>query len=158
MPYFVKLVTERNVCCCMYHVEVMLIVATLDRMRDCRLGIYKHDTCDAGYCFCDTCCPPSSYGANGCRAHLMYFIDSTHLWQSYVCVKGEMDLWHKRQCLLGECVDCSVQKKLLFYLSEVDEANIKVVSWRRLNACKWEETMKANPRYECRRFKIHCPI
>jgi hypothetical protein len=70
----------------------MLIVAVLNWMKDRRLGIYKHDTSDASYCFCDTCCPPGSYSADGCRAHLMHFTGSTHLWQSCVCVKGEMDL------------------------------------------------------------------
>jgi hypothetical protein len=92
MAYFLKPMMERNVCCCVYHVEVMLIIVALTRMRDRRLGIHNHDTTNAGYCFYDTCCPPGSYGANRCRDHLLHFIGSTDLWQSCMCVKGEMDL------------------------------------------------------------------
>jgi hypothetical protein len=150
MPYFVKPMTERNVCCCMYHVEVMLIVATLNRMRDHRLGIHKHDASDAGYCFCDTCCPPGSYGADGCRAHLMHFTGSTHLWQSCVYMKGEMDLWHKRRCHLGECVHCGIQKKLSFCPSEVDNASIEVVSWRRFERLQVGRDDEGKPRVRMR--------
>jgi hypothetical protein len=150
MPYFVKPMTERNVCCCIYHVEVMLIVAALNRMRDWRLGIHKHDTSEGVYCFCDTCCPPGSYGANGCRAHLLHFTGTTHLWQSCVCVKGEMDLWHKRKCLMGECVHYGVQKKLSFCLSKVDERSNDLVSWRRFERLQVKRDDEGKPRVRMR--------
>jgi hypothetical protein len=36
-PYFVKSMKDKNVCCCVYHVEVQLFKDAVNRMRDRRL-------------------------------------------------------------------------------------------------------------------------
>ena len=153
MPYFVKPMMERDVCCSVYYVEVMLIVATLNCMRDQRLGIHKHDTIEGGYCFCDTCCPPGSYGADRCRAHLVYFTGMIHLWQSCVCTKEEMDLWHKQKCLIGECVHYGIQKKLSFRSSEVYEGSNDLVSWKRFECLQVGRDDEDKPRVQM--WEVH---
>jgi hypothetical protein len=40
-------------------------------------------------------------------------------------------MWHKRRCLLGECQDCGVLKKLLFCPSELNPHLAALVKWRR---------------------------
>jgi hypothetical protein len=42
-PYFVKPLLERNVCCCVYHVEVDLLRQGLNKMRNIRLGIHANN-------------------------------------------------------------------------------------------------------------------
>jgi hypothetical protein len=34
----------------------------------------------------------------------------TALWQDCVCVKPELEEWHKQECLLSECQNCGVEK------------------------------------------------
>jgi hypothetical protein len=41
-----------------------------------------------------------------CHAHEAIYKHITLLWESCVCPKGELDVWHKLECLMGECSLC----------------------------------------------------
>jgi hypothetical protein len=64
-PYFVKPLLERNVCCCVYHVDVDLLRQGLNKMRNIQLGIHVNNH---AFCFCDICHPPGSTGLDDCLA------------------------------------------------------------------------------------------
>lgn len=126
-PYFVKPMKDRALCCCIYHVETILMKEALNRMRDVKLGI--HGT-HGEYCFCDICCPPGSSGRDDCRASLTHYTGTTQLWESCVCEKGALDRWHRRECLMGTCTRCGVDRKLSFCPSELNPNSAAVVTWR----------------------------
>ena len=47
-----------------------------------------------------------------------------------MCEKEEIELWHKKVCLLGQCLDCRVVQKLLLYLLKTNSALVEVLSWQ----------------------------
>jgi hypothetical protein len=126
-PYFVKPLLERNVCCCVYHVEVDLLRQGLNKMRNIRLGIHANNH---AFFFCDICHPPGSTGLDDCLAHLKTFDGVTALWTTCVCPKAEHELWHAKACLRGECPACGVEKKLIFCPEELDPDSEKRVTWQ----------------------------
>jgi hypothetical protein len=76
----------------------------LDNMRSLGKGV--HQSC---VCSCEVCKPiVHSAGLSSCCNHLSPFCGVTTLWKSIVCPKGELDLFHKRICLMGQCPDCGV--------------------------------------------------
>jgi hypothetical protein len=48
-----------------------------------------------------------------------------------MCPKGELDMWHKKDCLTGNCVLCGVERKLKFCPLELDPESPHLVKWRR---------------------------
>jgi hypothetical protein len=100
----------------------------LSRMRDRMLGAHRQHT---NSCLCSVCQPPGSNGSEECLAHQMVFKGTTALWESCVCPKEELDLWHDRKCLLGECLNCGVEIKLLLCPSELDMESTATIKWRR---------------------------
>jgi hypothetical protein len=107
---------ECTVCCCVYHVDTQLMKDAINRMQDYRLGIHiLHDE----QCECLVCYPPGSTGSSQCHATSICFAGTTKLWQSCVCLKGELDMWHK-DWLTRNCVLCGVERKLKFCPLEID--------------------------------------
>ena len=127
-PFFVRPLKVRNICCYIYHVEAQMLCAALNRMRDGSFGIHNDQT---EFCFCDICHPASSIGHDWCCAYQNMFAGLTALCHLCVCLKGEFDMWHKKRCLLGECQDCGVLKKLLFCPSELSPHSAALVKWKR---------------------------
>jgi hypothetical protein len=44
-----------------------------------------------------------------CSTHSQIYGGITNLWTSIMCGKYVDSLWHKRECLLGECPTCGIQ-------------------------------------------------
>jgi len=80
-------------------------------MRSDSIGI--HVAC---LCKCPKVCIGDVESTSTClystRFHLFGVI--TNLWMSILCVKPLNFLWHKRECLLGDCLDCGIQIKICF--------------------------------------------
>lgn len=127
-PYFVRSLKERDVCCCIFHVETQMMNEGLSRMRDRMLGVHREHI---NLCVCPVCQPARSDGSEGCLAHLSVYKGTTALWESCVCPKEELDLWHDRKCLLGECGNCGVDRKLMFCPNELDMETTDTFKWRR---------------------------
>jgi hypothetical protein len=64
-----------------------------------------------------------------CHAHEAIYKSMTLLWESCVCPKGELDVWHKLECLMGECSHCGFQ---LFPLCLLELSSIYsfTVKWK----------------------------
>jgi hypothetical protein len=151
--FFIKSMKDRNVCCCVYHVEVQLLKDAMNRMRDRRLGIHRTHECGS-FCFCDVCCPPGTRGVDGCQAHSANFARTTKLWQSCVCAKDELQLWHRRECLMGECDVCGVERKLLFCPSKVDPELEDIISWCRFQRVEIGQDNEGKPIKQVREVHV----
>jgi hypothetical protein len=44
-----------------------------------------------------------------CYVGFHLFGDITDLWMSILCAKPLNSLWHKSECLLGDCPNCGIQ-------------------------------------------------
>jgi hypothetical protein len=71
-PFFVKRLSERNTCCCIYHVELNELLLALNKMR--AAGKVCNHGDGAGYAI-----GTSTYKG------------LTELWQGIVCPKGEFE-------------------------------------------------------------------
>jgi hypothetical protein len=92
-PFFIRPLKDRNVCCCIYHVEAQMCCEALNRMRD---GTYKIHSDHTEFFFCDIFHPPGSNGQHLCYTHQNMLAGLTTL-PLCVCPKGELDMWHKRR-------------------------------------------------------------
>jgi hypothetical protein len=62
-------------------------------------------------CSCEVCKPNvDNVNLQSYDVHLSQFCGVIALWTSILCSKGELDMFHKRVCLMGECLDCGVEK------------------------------------------------
>ena len=117
-PFFVKPMKDRNTCCCIYHVELEELKVALNNMRKSK----------------NVC----SHSPATCIAGSKLYAGLTELWESIVCSKGELDEWHKRECLMGECDKCGVEKLFKFCENELQGSGSALVDWRRFSL---EETI-----------------
>ena len=125
-PFWIKRMKERNVCCCIYHVEFQELLQGLNYLR-LRSGIHSNGSCT---CDCDeVCVPPTATGA-GCHGKLLTYPGTTALWESIVCPKGEFEEWHSRDCLYGECENCGVDYLPVCPVEE-DGSSSLMVNWKR---------------------------
>jgi hypothetical protein len=74
-PFFVKRLSERNTCCCIYHVELNELLLALNKMRATGKVCTQKD------------------GA-GCAASNTSYKGLIELWQAILCPKGEFEEWH----------------------------------------------------------------
>ncbi len=51
-PYFMKVLKDRNTCCCKYHVELDLLKVGLNYMKDGKKGLHAQFGCQ---CHCNVC-------------------------------------------------------------------------------------------------------
>jgi hypothetical protein len=63
------------------------------------------------------------------------FTGLTSLWSSVLCEKGVDEFWHSKDCLLGNCVECSVTRRLRVCGGKLSSE--KLISWR----CFGQETI-----------------
>ena len=45
----------------------------------------------------------------GCLGWNVVYSSLTSLWESILCKKDDFQMWHKRECLLGECQSCGIK-------------------------------------------------
>ena len=131
--YFVRPLSERNVCCCIRHVQNQLLNEGLKRMRDASIEIHRNQPC---ICVCVVCHPVGTENGSTCFAHESLHFSTIALWESCVCPKGELDLWYNRSCLFGECPNYGVSKKLVFCPHKLEVDSTAILKWRMFEKIK----------------------
>ncbi len=61
-----------------------------------------------------------------CHVHLNLFKGVIAMWTLVVCSKGEFDIFHKKVYLMGQCLDCDVEK---LQLCPNEITNERYVQW-----------------------------
>jgi len=125
-PYFIKRLTEWNICVCRYYSKMEELCVGINAMRAKGQGI--HDDCD---CVCEICCPPGTPDdVIGCQAFTCKYNRISDLWCSVLCAKLLNSEFHQRECLFGACPNCGTYN-LKMYPREETKTNL-VVQWRKL--------------------------
>ncbi len=83
-----KLMRDRNTCCCIYHVELDELKVELKNMQ----GQTNHSS---------KVCNQHEYEA--CAPCKMFYKGTTSKLEFVVCAKVEFGEWHKKECLYGDC-------------------------------------------------------
>jgi len=102
--FWVKCMKERNIYYCIYYVEFQELLQGLNYMR---LWSGIHFACTYT-CDCDEVCAAPIADGIGCHGKTMMYPETTALWESVVCPKGEFNQWHSRDCLYGDCENYGV--------------------------------------------------
>jgi hypothetical protein len=97
-----------------YHVEMDFMKVGLNHLREKQRGLHLQVQYN---CQCQVC---KGEIEGACHAHEAIYKSMTLTWESCVCPKGELDVWHKLECLMGECSHCGFQ---LFPLVENEAKN-----------------------------------
>lgn len=104
-PFFCRRLKDRYTCCCEYHVQMSFLKDTLNHMRSRAFGL--HDTgCS---CVCNVCSTGNNI-SRGCLATDHTFKGVTQMWESVLCPKPADAVFHRAECLLGDCEICGVKK------------------------------------------------
>ncbi len=123
--YYIKPLKDKNICCCKYHVELDMLKVSLNFLRDPKKGMHEKLRC---HCHCNVY---SSIGESRdlmCSVLGKVYKGITQLQHDCVCGKGELEKWHRCECLLGEPHNCGVDK-LPLCLNEVASNSDYKVSW-----------------------------
>jgi hypothetical protein len=86
-----------------YHVEMDFMKVGLNHLREKQRGLHLQVQYN---CQCQVC---KGEIEGACHAHEAIYKSMTLTWESCVCPKGELDVWHKLECLMGECSHCGFQ-------------------------------------------------
>jgi hypothetical protein len=123
-PWWVRRLWVWNTCCCRYHQELTELMIAIDVMRTDKKGVHSDCSCD-----CIVVCGGLDCGLTSrfCNVHRETFGRLTNLWTSILCEKGELSMWHKRSCLLGECVECGVN---LLRVCPFEMSSVNLVKWK----------------------------
>lgn len=123
-PYFVQPLRNRNVCCCLSHVDTSLLLDSLNAIRKDNRVHGQH--CE---CHCVVCGDHDDEDeCTSCTARELTYSGLTVFWQSCVCPMEIGEIWHKRDCLLGTCAMCGVTRMLPTCPAE--EFGDQIVKWR----------------------------
>jgi hypothetical protein len=82
----------------------------------------------------------SDQDTSNCQACMEVYKVVTPLWEECLCPKLEFQEWHKLECLMGECLDCEVEKKFPICLHESSPSIDWKVSWK----CLQQEVVGMN--------------
>lgn len=95
----------------------------VNNLRDKVRGLHAKTNCDCGCWVC------ASDTEGGCHAHCQIYKRITLMWEACVCPKGELEVWHKLDCLMGDCPDCGFE---LFPLcpKELDSIDSFTLKWK----------------------------
>ena len=125
-PYFVRRLKDRNVCCCIYDVEMEELRVGFNYMR-AMSGIHSKTACE---CQCEVC--ESLIGESHCSAESSTFAGVTAMAESILCPKSDHNQWHRRECVFGECESCGVDF-LPLCPTEEDGTSVQKVKWKRFS-------------------------
>jgi hypothetical protein len=87
-------------------VELIKLKDAFNRMRTSRILHGPGCACDCEVCDCD------EVASKTCAANSLTYAGITTLWQVCLCPRPEGTKFFNRQCLLGECPECGVDKLL----------------------------------------------
>jgi hypothetical protein len=79
---------DRNVCCCIYHVEMEELRVGFNFMRKLS-DIYANNTCN---CDCEEVC--GGRDECGCKGHFLTFPGTTSMMESILCPLDKFIEWH----------------------------------------------------------------
>jgi len=95
----------------------------LSNLREKTRGLHAQMTC---VCDCRVC---AGNVEGTCCAHENVFKRITLMWESCVCPKGEYDVWHRLECLMGDCSECGYHLLPICPL-ELSASNTVLVKWK----------------------------
>jgi len=101
-PFWVKSL-ERNVCCCIYHVELKELKVGFNCMK---INSGLHDGCTCSF---EEVCQTINGFKEGCVAKHATFLGLIAMWESIICPRDPFAEWHNRKCVMGECELCGVE-------------------------------------------------
>ena len=122
-PYWVKKLHERNVCCCIYHVEMEELLSAFTQLRT-KSGI--HDKSDFT-CQCEVCLSESY--VQHCVAGVFFYPGLTAISNAILCPKPPNSTWHSKDCLFGDCLSCGVDI-LPMCPTEEEGLSPKLAQWK----------------------------
>jgi hypothetical protein len=123
-PWWMRRLRVWNTCCCRYHQELTKLMIAINGMRTDKKGVHSDCSCDYTVVCGGIDCGLSS---QICNAHREIFERLMNQWTSILCEKGELSMWHKCSCLLGECVECGVN---LLRVCPSEMSSEKLVKWK----------------------------
>ena len=101
-PYWVKKLHERNVCCCIYHVEMEELLSAFTQLRT-KSGIHNKEYCN---CQCEVCLSETNVGL--CVAGVFVYPGLTTISEAVLCPRPPNSPWHSKDCFFGDCESCGV--------------------------------------------------
>jgi hypothetical protein len=118
----------------------MELLIAVDIMRSDKEGV--HSDCD---CKCDMVCGGSvnNWSIKMCSVHLKVYQRLTNLWESILCEKEDMCMWHKWDCLMGNCIDCGIE---LLRVCPLELASEKKIKWKTIRYKVVGTTDEGHPR------------
>jgi hypothetical protein len=122
-PFWIKRLKERNICCCIYHVEMQELLVGFNYMR-AKSGLHSQSVCE---CECEEVC--RSYHGTNCAGSLVVFSGVTAMSKMILCPKPEGAKWHTHDCLFGNCTSCGVDF-LPLCPEEEDASSGSLVKWK----------------------------
>jgi hypothetical protein len=84
--FFVKLLKDKNTCCCIYHIELNELRLALNLLKTNNL---VHDVQFCGYHYGNIC----DHDGQQCQASYVVYKGITQLWEAIMCPKGEYEEW-----------------------------------------------------------------
>jgi hypothetical protein len=97
-PWFVKRLNEFNSCCCSYHVQMV-------ELKDGYNSMWTRLFHQNYICPCKICRP---LGEAKCVANSAIAIGVRNLCDQILCLKEEIDEFHKLQYIQGDCCTCGI--------------------------------------------------
>ena len=82
-------------------------------------------------CECDMVCKNGVDIHGGCSGWNVVYDSLTSLWESILCKKDEYQMWHKRECLLGECQSCGIK---LLKICPLELNSEVLVKWKSIGS------------------------
>ena len=139
-PWWVRHLRLWNTCCCKYHQELLELLRALDTMRVDKLGVHSSCNCECEFVYGGL---DSANAGRFCNAHREVYERLTNLWSSILCEKIKFSAWHRRACLLGECLDCGLQ---LLRVCPLEESTDQLVKWKSIGYKVVGTTADGNPK------------
>ena len=122
-PYWVKKLDERNVCCCIYHVEMEELLSAFNQLRT-KSGIHSKAECT---CQCEVCLNKTN--VDHCVARVFVYPRLTAISEAVLCPKPANTAWHSKDCLFGDCLNCGIDI-LPLCPTEEDGLSQTMVPWK----------------------------
>ena len=115
-----KKMKERNVCYCIYYVEIQKLLVELN--MHAKFGQHGPIVCNCNCKVCDS-------NECGCVTELCTYSRTSALWKSILCSSEELSEWHNCACIFGECQYYKIETLLVC----PNEKGVpkKLVSWKR---------------------------
>ncbi len=123
-PWFVQHIKEWSTCCYRYHTKLVELCIGLNNMGSKSGGVHGH----CPYRCINICSPLATQDVGQCSTHQTSFSQLSNLWNYILYEKLDDKDWHKRVCLMGDCISCGIETLMVCLIKQKE--NIKIVQWR----------------------------